>query len=169
MSSTVATLVVLTFLVVGIVATVSSRAWRAWRRYREPHVVTCPETQRPATIIVNAVRAARASAIASAPILELTRCSRWSEGRARCSVPCLTQLPVARTTTAIVHEFFAGRPCVRCGRPIDAARMKKAPPAFAGRNGVSFAWTDAPCDALPYLLETHQPVCASCHAMGRAS
>ena len=58
------------------------RVVRSYIRFRGKRLVTCPETQRPAAVEVDAARAAL-SASTGLEHLELQRCSRWPE-RAGC-------------------------------------------------------------------------------------
>jgi hypothetical protein len=61
-------------VVLGAVA-----GWRvadAWWKYRGQRVITCPENQRPAGVVVDA-RHAAATALGKAPELRLASCSRW--------------------------------------------------------------------------------------------
>ena len=69
-------------IAVGLGAVAVWRLANAWWKYRGRRVITCPENQRPAGVVVDA-RHAAATALGKAPELRLSSCSRWPE-RAGC-------------------------------------------------------------------------------------
>jgi hypothetical protein len=84
----VQTVVLAIAAVLGGIAVV--RLAKAWWKYRGRRVVTCPENQRPAGVVVNACHAA-VTALGKSPELRLSSCSRWPE-RAGCGQQCLSQI-----------------------------------------------------------------------------
>ncbi len=75
-----------------------------YSRYRGIRAVTCPETQRPAAVRLDALKAA-ISGISGTPVLRLAGCSRWME-RGRCDQDCLS----AATQVAPYTEGEVARP-----------------------------------------------------------
>jgi hypothetical protein len=61
-----------------------------YRRLRGMRTVTCPETNEPAAIELDAMRAALRSAVLS-PDVQVRRCSHWPE-REHCGQECLAQV-----------------------------------------------------------------------------
>jgi hypothetical protein len=138
---------------------------RAWRRYRGERLVVCPETKAPAAVSVDTGHAALTALVEGQPGVRLAACSRWDE-RGRCDEPCVADVEAAGpsgTVTAIVHEWFLGKSCRSCGRPIGSTVSETLPPALMGPDGISISWRDVPPERLPGLFETHYAVCANCH------
>lgn len=139
--------------------------FRAYLRQRGKRLVTCPETRRPAAVSVNAAKAALNAAKSGPRRLELDQCSRWPD-RQNCRQMCLSQIendPEGRHVWNIVQEWFRGRSCAYCHKPIEAIRWRDHRPALLGPDKKTVQWTDLPPEKLPELFETHLPVCWSCH------
>ncbi len=64
--------------------------WRTYFRLRRTTVVMCPETQIPATVEPNAIRAAL-MLLLGAQTIRLKTCSLWPE-RCDCRQACVSQL-----------------------------------------------------------------------------
>jgi hypothetical protein len=64
-------------------------------------------------------------------------------------------------------RWYAGKRCAICGRDIAPLSHFGPEPGLMGAASpnVTVAWTDVPADQLPTMLETHLPVCSSCHLM----
>src|SRR5262245_53651717 len=117
-------------------------------------VIACPETREGAAVRLKALGD-----------LQLSACSRWPE-RAGCGQECLPQIaasPDGCLLRSLVAQWYAGKSCVDCGRPIGAIVWHEAPPALRAPNGTSFEWKDAAPQDLPRLFRTHQPLCWQCH------
>ncbi|HSP93169.1 MAG TPA: hypothetical protein VLU06_01365 [Thermoanaerobaculia bacterium] len=81
------------FLVIGIVFALSClpvlvNFLRARRRFSGTLIVTCPETDRAATIRLNAVHAA-ATSLTGEPDIKVKSCNRWSGPVGQCQERCL--------------------------------------------------------------------------------
>ncbi|MFQ5666767.1 MAG: hypothetical protein ACE5I7_10090 [Candidatus Binatia bacterium] len=73
----------LLFVVVPVVA-------HAYTRFRGTKVVTCPESQAPAEIELDAARAATTAALGHSE-LRVAHCNRWPEHE-QCGQECLNEL-----------------------------------------------------------------------------
>jgi len=138
---------------------------RAYVRHHGKSLVTCPETRRPASVRVNAGRAALNDAKIGPRRLELAGCSRWPEHQ-NCEQMCLSQIendPEGCHVWNIVQQWFRGRSCVYCLKPIEGIHWHDHRPALLGPDKKTVPWTDVPPEKLPDVFETHLPVCWSCH------
>lgn len=73
---------------------------RTYLKFRGARVVTCPETQQPATIKVNATRAALMLLVGTQS-LRLKDCSRWPDRR-QCGQQCARQLGEASEPGVVI-------------------------------------------------------------------
>lgn len=65
-------------------------------------------------------------------------------------------------------EWYSGKRCALCGRDIPPLSHFGPEPGLMSATSTAVttvAWTDVPADQLSNILETHQPVCSSCHLM----
>lgn len=65
-------------------------------------------------------------------------------------------------------QWYSGKQCAICGRHIAPLSHFGPEPGLMSATSptpVTIAWTDVPAEQLPDILETHQPVCSSCHLM----
>ena len=98
--------VILCALYLMIIATLT------YWRFHGPIGVTCPETQQPASVEVDALHAAITATI-DATELQLTRCSRWPQHQG-CGQGCLRHLALAsedylvRTDEKPTFQMHAG-------------------------------------------------------------
>jgi len=139
--------------------------FRAYLRHRGKSLVTCPETRRPATVRVNAGRAALNAAKSGTRRLQLDQCSHWPE-RQNCGQTCLSQIendPENCHVWNIVQQWYRGRACAYCHKPIEEIHWHDHRPALLGPDKKTVQWNDVPPDKLPEVFETHSPVCWSCH------
>jgi len=153
---TVATLA-LCFLYLSVIAI------RAYRKYSGTRLVTCPETDRPVAVAVDATHAAVTATIDSTD-LRLKRCTRWPE-RADCGQECLRQIEAAPEDCLvrnILAEWYAGKSCALCGAPIPPLHAWEHRPGLIDATGKAVLCTDVPAEQLPELLTTHQPICWNC-------
>jgi hypothetical protein len=127
-------------------------------------VITCPETGKPAAVEVDARHAAATAALGK-PRLRLRDCSRWPE-RQGCGQECLAQIEMApkgcllRTT---VTEWYHGKTCILCSKPIGEINWLDQSPGLMGPEGQTFQWNEIPPETVPEVLRTHRPVCWNCH------
>ena len=147
--------------------------WRlggAWWKYRGQRIITCPETRRPAGVVVDATHAA-ASAFGKAPQLRLSECTRWPE-KAGCGQECLSQIekgPGECLVRTLVARWYEGKTCVSCGKPIQDVAWADQRPGLRAPDGTLVAWPDVAPETLPELFRTHAPVCWNCLVVGKVA
>jgi hypothetical protein len=128
-------------------------------RSRGVRVITCPETHNEAAVSLDALHAAASGSP------RLASCSRWPE-RAGCNQACLKQIassPNGCLLKSIVTQWYAGKSCIECGRPIGAISWTDAPPAVREFDGSSHEWSDYEPQDLPRLFEISDPLCWYCN------
>lgn len=164
---TIALIVILSLcgVAIGMIAFVSVRGLRAYRKARGTRLVTCPETHCTTSVELDAKRAGL-KALRGESYLRLQSCSRWPE-KADCAQDCLPQiesLGQGCLVRSIVAEWYRGKPCVYCHKPVDkiedwAAHM----PALLTADNKTLSWTELPAETLPEAFEHGRAVCWSCH------
>jgi hypothetical protein len=140
-------------------------ATRTYLRYRGKRLVTCPETRNPAAVRVNAGRAAVDLLGGKHARIRLDQCSHWPE-RERCGQECLSQIendPEGCSVWSIAQQWYRGRACTYCRQPIEKIHWHDHRPALLSLEKKTVQWTEIPAEKLPEVLETHLPVCWSCH------
>jgi len=159
------TLLVLSIVVAAVVVVLGlGRFLRAFFHQRGQRLVACPETQQPAAVRVNAVRAALSS-LRGRPQLRLDACSRWPE-REGCGQECLAEIaaaPEGCMVRGMLVRWYEGKRCALCGSDVDAAHWYAHEPALLDANGQTLEWRQIPALDLEGVLETHRPVCWNCH------
>ncbi len=157
-------------IVIGLVIVALMAAWAAfrliavWWKYLGDRVITCPENHRPAGVTVDSRHAAW-SGLAHAPHLQLSACSRWPE-MAGCGQECLSQIeasPEGCLIHRILVDWYAGKSCASCGRPIGEIPPAGGKPALLLADGISVEWKRIPADRLPETLAAAKPICFACH------
>jgi hypothetical protein len=143
-----------------------ARVIQAYFKLRGQRLVTCPETNRPAAVELDAKRGAP-EAFLGEPRLRLSTCSRWPE-RSGCGQECLGQIesaPEDCLVRRIVMKWYEGKVCAFCQRPITEAgqRWLGHPPALVSSGNAPIAWEDLPPDKLPDAFSAQFPVCWSCY------
>ena len=142
-------------------------ALAAYIRMRGTHIVTCPETKQAAAVTVDGAHSAL-SGVFNPDDVELSACSRWS-GPPRCDQACTQQLvrsPKGTTAFQMMADWYAGKQCAMCGRDIPPlSHFSLEAGLMSVESNATVAWTDVPPEQLPKMLETHVPVCSSCHLM----
>jgi hypothetical protein len=149
-------------------AVVGRRVADAWWKYRGQRVITCPENQKPAGVVVDA-RHAAATALGKSPALRLSSCSRWPE-RAGCGQECLSQIqasPEGCLVRNILTKWYEGKVCQWCGQPFRRLDWAGRKPALLGTDGVSLEWREVPADKLPETLAAAAPFCFACHTANK--
>ncbi len=151
-------------IAVLVIAYPAVRMLRSYYRLRGKRLVTCPETQRPAAVELDAGRLARQAAWGG-PHLRLSECSRWPERRA-CGQECLREIeaaPEGCLVRTIVADWYEGKKCACCGRMIHEVEWLGHKPALMDPAHKTVHWDQVPAEKLPEVFLTHQPVCFDCH------
>jgi hypothetical protein len=137
---------------------------RNWLRWRGARLITCPETQLPAGVRVDARHAALKS-LSGPPELRLADCSRWPEKR-NCGQECLKQIersPEGCLVRYILAQWYADKECSRCGKPLGNIDWLERKPAVMAPGGKTLEWQEVPTERLADVLASHRPVCWNCH------
>jgi hypothetical protein len=141
------------------------RSLRAYLKLRGKRLVTCPETQKPAAVDLDAGRLARNAAFRTVQ-LRLSECSRWPE-RQGCGQECLRQIeaaPEGCLVRRIVTDWYSDKTCVICGKPVDVAEQWVGHvPALLRPDKMTVYWDQIAPEQLREVFLTHAPVCWSCH------
>ncbi len=150
---------VLSLLVAAVV--VAAALWLGGRyaRMRGARLVECPETKAPAAVSLNAARAAAGGS------LSLSTCSRWPE-RGGCGQECLAQIeraPEGCLVRTIVTDWYAGKQCAVCHKPLGEIDWFERKPGFVDAAGRARPWIDVPPEELPDVLAREQPICFDCY------
>jgi len=147
---------------------VGGRMLVAYLRQRGPRVVTCPETQQPVGVAVDARKIAF-TGILHTPEMRLQSCSRWPE-RGGCAQDCLKQIAAAKDgclQRKLLGSWYQGRDCAFCGKPIGEIDWTTHHPALLSPQQETVAWEDIPPERVHAMLRTHSPVCWRCHTTYR--
>lgn len=137
---------------------------RAYRKFRGVRLITCPENCQPALVKVDAWAAGGAAATGQ-PDLRLKTCSRWPE-RQDCGQQCLARIEAAPEDCLvrnILANWYAGKQCVYCRKPLDAIHWMEHGPAVMSPEGKTLEWSEIRAENIPAVLATHRPVCWNCH------
>ena len=140
-------------------------AARTYFKYWGKSLVTCPETRKPAAVRVDAGRAVRNVLEGKRVRIHLDQCSRWPE-REHCGQECLSQIendPAACSVWGIAQQWYRGRACAYCRKPIEKIHWHDHRPALLSLEKKTVQWSEIPAEKLPEVFETHLPVCWSCH------
>ncbi len=159
------------YLVIAIVAVVLlglalALAARTWLHMRGSRVVTCPESNAPAGVEVDAGHAA-VTGIYKAPDLRLQSCSRWPE-RQDCGQECLRQISAAPQECLvrnILAHWYAGQACLYCGTAFGELDWEFRKPALLAPDGKLLEWSQVPAEQVFEALQTHKPVCFTCFSV----
>lgn len=136
----------------------------AFWKFSGKRIVTCPETNAPVGVDVDALHAAATAPFAGGAELRLKDCTRWPE-REACGQECLTQVEEAPEQCLIrtrLERWYAGTECVLCGAPVGKTHWAGHKPAFLGPGRNPVAWSDVQPEDLPGVLATHQRICWNC-------
>ena len=139
-------------------------AGRAYFKYRGTRIVTCPETDSPAAVRVDAVRIMASSSIGE-PDLRLGACSRWPE-RELCGQPCLSQIqaaPAECVVRTMLVEWYQNASCALCGKTIGEIHWVEHKPALLTPDRKMVEWEEISPEQMAQVLATHQRVCWQCH------
>lgn len=136
---------------------------KAYTRYRGKRVITCPETNQHEAVELNASLAAMSSLL-DRPELKLASCTRWPE-RQDCAQECIRQIeasPFGCQLRALLDNWYKGKECIYCRRAFDEIHWFDHKPALQSPDGRILEWEAVRPQAIPEVLETHQPVCWNC-------
>jgi hypothetical protein len=139
-------------------------ALRAVRKYRGVRVVTCPETQAPVTVELDA-RHAASSELAGSVEYRLQSCSRWPE-REGCGQECLAEIEAAPSgclVRTMLTDWYRDAGCVLCGREFGEIRWTDHKPGLMAPDRTTWEWDEISPETLPGALATHSPICWDCH------
>jgi hypothetical protein len=126
-------------------------------------LVTCPETRKTEAVEIAAGHAA-AAAVVGPLLVELNACTRWPE-RKDCDQDCLGQLesdPEQHSVWNIASDWYAGKNCVFCNKPIQDLNHFDHRPALLTLEGKAIEWDEIRPQDLPGMLTYCQPVCWNC-------
>jgi hypothetical protein len=164
MSITLLITIAVLALAVGLFVFRAIPGLRAYFDYRGKRLITCPETQKPAAVEVDAKQAALGGFL-SEPTLRLDQCSRWPE-RQDCGQECLKQIeadPENCLVWNIVSKWYEGKSCVFCHKEFGALHHLDHVPALCGPDHKTTEWKRIRPEQLPEVLATYRPVCWNCH------
>jgi hypothetical protein len=136
------------------------RAVRSSSRFRGSRIVTCPETNRPAIVEVDALTSA-----VGLPDIRLKDCSRWPI-KEECGQECLMALDVAPEgclVSGVLMRWYRDKNCVYCKQAFSELQWIDHRPALLSPDGKLLAWNGISLAELPDTLETHSPVCWNCY------
>jgi hypothetical protein len=154
-------------LVAGAAYLVLTGYLSTWRKYRGVRLITCPENARPAAVSVNALRAAHWRAVAGEPVVNLKSCSRWPEMEG-CDEACLSEIeasPQSCLVRTIVADWYTGKACVFCHKPIGRIVWHERPPTIRVADGAIQEWTGVRVEDLPDLFQSSDAVCWPCYVV----
>lgn len=149
----------LSLLVAVLVAVAAVLLGRRYFALRGARLVECPETKAPAAVSLHAARAAAGAS------LSLSECSRWPERKA-CGRQCLAEIeraPADCLVRTIVANWYAGKACVVCHKPLGEIDWFERKPGFVDEAGKARPWVDIPPERLPAVLARDQPICFDCY------
>ena len=155
---------VVVVLAVGLFVFRAIPGIRAYFNFRGKRLITCPETHTTEAVDVAAGEAA-IGAFLSEPTLRLKECSRWPE-RQNCGQECLSQIEVGPANCLvwnIVSQWYEGKSCAFCHKPIGALHHLDHAPALLGPDSKTAEWREFRPEQLLDVFSTHQPICWNCH------
>lgn len=135
-----------------------------YRKFGGRRLVTCPQTHAAAAVSVDAWHAALSSASGEAR-LRVSDCSRWPERR-DCGQGCLAEIaatPEECLVRTIVEHWYRAKVCVLCRRAILRADGSLRKGALMAPDRKTLEWSEVQPEDLPTMLQSHQPLCWSCH------
>jgi len=137
---------------------------RSYFTYRGTRLVTCPETRQTVAVDVAAGKAALTAFLGDEK-LRLNRCSRWPEHQ-DCGQECLQQVetdPQNCLVWNIVSDWYEDRSCAICHKRFGHLKHLDHAPALMDRDRVTTEWKAVRPEKLPWIFDTHKPVCWDCH------
>ena len=140
------------------------RVVRSSSRFRGSRIVTCPETNKPTIVEVDALHASLTSAVGLADI-RLKDCSRWPI-KEQCGQECLMDLDVAPEgclVSGVLMRWYRDKNCVYCRKAFPELHWVDHRPALLSADGKLLAWNEVQLDQLRNVLESYAPVCWDCY------
>lgn len=137
---------------------------RARSQYGGIQIVTCPETQRPASVEVNAVQTAFTAALGT-PLIGLQNCSRWPIKK-DCGQECLLNVHVAPDDClvyGVLMKWYRGKKCVFCRKTFADLHLTDHKPALQSPEGKLLEWSEVSITNVSTVLQTWNPVCWDCY------
>lgn len=137
---------------------------RSYSKYGSTHIVTCPETKKPAIVKVDALHASLTSTV-GLPDIRLQDCSRWPI-KAQCGQECLKDLDVAPDSclvSGVLMRWYRGKNCVSCRTAFSEVSWLDHRPALVSPEGKLVTWNQVDLDQLTDIMETHSPICWNCY------
>jgi hypothetical protein len=155
-------------LLIGIaVLAYVAMAMVAYVRMRGTRIITCPETNAPAAVKVDAAHVAMHGMLEHGDI-RLECCSRWPE-REGCDQGCTRQIadePMNTRVFNIVSRWAEDKSCAICRRSMPALTVSGPPlglVSVASPTLMTVSWDEIPAEQIPAALASHLPVCPNCH------
>ena len=148
---------------VGLLYVIMPIMLDTYRRFRGTRVVTCPETQQPASVNLNAKQAVLHAAI-GADHFVVERCSRWP-ARHDCGQQCLAEIqqaPDEHRMRTVLTKWYEDKSCAICDLPFGKLGCLDNKPGLRSPSGKMLEWAEIPSETLSQVLATHQPICWSC-------
>lgn len=127
---------------------------RESRRFKASRLLTCPETNAPATVQTGGFSTFR-----------IEECTRWPEKR-HCGQACLLEVhesPDGCLVRTKVRNWYHGKPCILCDKPLEGAGWVTQPPCVMTADWVTHEWKDIRPEKIADTLETGKAVCWTCH------
>ena len=140
------------------------RIVRSSSRFRGSRIVTCPETNKPTIVEVDALHASLTSAV-GLPDIRLKDCSRWPI-KEQCGQECLMDLDVAPEgclVSGVLMRWYRDKNCVYCRKAFPELHWVDHRPALLSADGKLLAWNEVQLDQLRNVLESYAPVCWDCY------
>ena len=140
------------------------RVVRSSSRFRGSRIVTCPETNKPTIVEVDALHASLISAV-GLPDIRLKDCSRWPI-KEQCGQECLMDLDVAPEgclVSGVLMRWYRDKNCVYCRKAFPELHWVDHRPALLSADGKLLAWNEVQLDQLRNVLESYAPVCWDCY------
>ena len=137
---------------------------RSSSRFRGARIVTCPETNKPTIVEVDALHASLTSAV-GLPDIRLKDCSRWPI-KEQCGQECLMDLDVAPEgclVSGVLMRWYRDKNCVYCRKAFPELHWVDHRPALLSADGKLLAWNEVQLDQLRNVLESYAPVCWDCY------
>ena len=155
---------VVTAVVAGALYALLRRPVSEYIRMRGARVITCPDSQQPAAVTVDA-RHAAFTAAGGHEHLRLDSCSRWPE-KAGCGQGCLEQIatqPMDCLVKEQVSRWYADKSCAICGTALGAVEWASHKPALRAPDGGTLEWSDVRPETMFDVMRTHAAICWDCH------
>jgi hypothetical protein len=137
---------------------------RSSSKYRGSRLVTCPETEKPAIVEVDALHASLTSTV-RLPDIRIENCSRWPL-KGQCGQECLTELDVAPDrclVSGVLMRWYRDKSCVFCNREFPELHWLDHRPSLLSPAGRLVSWNEINSNTFQNVLETHSPVCWDCY------